>query len=133
MSLFNRHTCENRARAIPRLTARAKESGASEISTRSCGQAVCSHSAVPSSEPLSTTMISEGKRSRSRRMPASCAASSSFPFRDGITTEMPAAVSSMGHGAAVSRRGRNVPAILAAWYQNVALFSGLNWFPVSRV
>ena len=57
MSLFRRQTCEKRARRIPKLTARAKESGSSLTPTVALS---AKRSAVLSDDPLSTITISEG-------------------------------------------------------------------------
>src|SRR5579863_635669 len=109
---------------MPRLTARAKESAAGEISNWIWDQEERSHSAVPSSEPLSTTMISEGMRSSSRMMPGICASRRSFPLREGMTTEIPAAVLLGGQGDAMRHERRSLAAIRAAEYQNASLVSG---------
>src|ERR1019366_7271587 len=106
------------------FTARAKESGWSETSMRTCGQAARSHRAVPSPEPLSTTTISAANDSSSRAMPGSCASSSSFPLRDGMTTEMPVSAGRGSPGGGLRHLGRNAPATRAVAYQQTVWIRG---------
>src|ERR1019366_6729314 len=124
MSLFSRQMCEYRAHAMPRFTARAKESGWFETSMRTCGQAARGHRAVPSLEPLSTTTISAANDSSSRAMPGSCASSSSFPLRDGMTTEMPVSAGRGSPGGGLRHLGRNAPATRAVAYQQTVWIRG---------
>jgi hypothetical protein len=89
MSLFNRHTCEYRAFWIPRLTARANDNSFSLDSTRTVGNSAARNEAVPSSDPLSTTITSPPTLPICATTSGSKVLSRSLPLREGITTETP--------------------------------------------
>ena len=106
MSLFSSSVFLYCPSAMPAFTARAKESGPAEWTTRIAGCSRASQAAVPSVLPLSTTITSptspcDSWASRSGSM----ACSSSQPSRLGTTTVTPSS------SASLPRSGTSLPCL----------------------